>query len=444
MPLPVPDDRPIQDERELVEHFARANKVRGDWRVGTEHEKIGVVAATGEPLPYEGPRGIAAILGELSRRHGWSPIRENDAVIGLARAAERVSLEPGGQLEHSGAPHARLASTEEELRRQIAELVEVSEPLGVAWLGLGFRPFGTLDDVPWVPKGRYAVMREYLPQRARLPLEMMKRTATVQANVDWSDEDDAERKMRAAMSVTSIVTALFASSPLVDGKDSGYQSYRAAVWLETDPDRCGLLPFVFERGGFFTRYVQWALDVPMFFVYRGTYRPVGGMTFRRFLREGFEGERATIADWELHLSTLFPEARLRHYVELRGADSGPLSFVLALPALWKGLLYDCHCCGDVEKLTSDLTLDEREALRRAVPRLGLETPLGRRRRVRDAARELVAIARGSLSRFAPDEVSALAPLEEVVETGRTWADRIRDVWAASKGDPHPVVEFLRY
>jgi glutamate--cysteine ligase len=290
-----------------------------------------------------------------------------------------------------------------------------------------------------VPKGRYVVMRDYLPTRGRLGHDMMKRTATVQANLDYADEEDAEQKMRAALSVTSLVTALFANSPLAEGRDTGYASYRARAWLDTDPDRCGLLPFAFERGRLFQRYAEWALDVPMFFVYRHAYVPAGGMTFRRFLREGFEGDRATLADWELHLSTLFPEVRLKHYLEMRGADSGPRPMVLALPALWKGLLYDDEACAQAERLTHSMTFAERLALRDAVPRAGLSAVVGSHP-VRELARELVGIARTGLTRVAPDEVPYLAPLEEVVATGRTPADRVRDAWTQAAGDP---VAFLR-
>jgi glutamate--cysteine ligase len=325
----------------------------------------------------------------------------------------------------------------------LQEVRELAAPLGIRFMAGGFRPFGTLDDVPWLPKRRYKVMREYLPGRGRLGLEMMKRTATVQANLDYADEDDAGRKFAAGMGVASLVTALFANSPLADGRDTGWQSWRARAWLETDPDRCGLLPFAFTPGSLFRRYTEWALDVPMFFVYRDGYRPAGGMTFRRFLRDGFQGERATREDWELHLSTLFPEVRLKHYLEMRSADAGTMPMVLALPVLWKGLLYDDNALAATLALTARFTFAERQALRAEVPRAGLAAKAPGGATVRDLARDLVAAARDGLTRIAPDEVAALAPLEEIVATGRAPADRVRDLHRAAAGDPRRLVDALR-
>jgi len=439
--------RPVLDAGALAAAFAAAAKPRSAWRIGAEHEKIGVVAATGLPAPYDGPRGIAVLLEALAQRGAWTRTLDGEHLVALARGGERVTLEPGGQLELSGEPLSSLSEIEAEITGHLAELGPASRELGIAWLGVGFRPLGGLADVAWVPKGRYVVMRAYLPARGRRGHDMMKRTATVQANLDYADEEDAARKLRAVMSVTSIVTALFACSPLADGRDSGLQSVRAAAWLDTDPDRCGLLPFAFADGGLFRRYTEWALDVPMFFVHRDGYRPAGGMTFRRFLRDGFHGERATMDDWELHLSTLFPEARLRHYLEVRGADAGPLPMVLALPALAKGLLYDDDACRAATALTAHLSFAERLALRDEVPRLGLAAPVpgtGRpTQTVLDLARDLVALARAGLARVAPDEVDGLLPLDEVVATGRAPAERIRDAWRAAAGDGARLVEALR-
>src|SRR5688572_18156644 len=394
---------PIVSVEELAARFVAGGKPHGELRIGSEHEKVGVIdgdddARLGMPVPYHGERGIAALFAALVER-GWTPQSEGGHVIALARGVEKMTLEPGGQLELSADPLTTVRAAEDEIGGHLAELAEVSRPLGISWLGIGFRPFGTLEDVPWVPKGRYQVMRSELPQRGALALEMMKRTATVQANLDYEDEDDAARKMRAAMSVTSIVTALFAGSPLVDGKDSGHASYRARVWLETDPTRCGLLPFAFEDRPLFASYTEWALDVPLLFLYRGgRYFSAGGMTFRRFLAEGFEGERATVEDWDTHLTTLFPEVRLKHYLEVRGADAGPRPMVLALPALWKGLLYDRAACEGAVRLTAGLSYPERLALRAEVPRAGLLAQLPDGRRALDVARELVALAREGLLR----------------------------------------------
>jgi glutamate--cysteine ligase len=444
------DARPLDpdDVDTLVDDFAAGAKPREAWRVGAEHEKIGVVAATGMPAPYHGERGIEALLGALEGR-GWQPVREGEHVIALSGHGASVTLEPGGQLELSGAPHGDLCALKQEFARHQTEVVQASSELGLAWLAIGFRPLGTLDDIPWVPKGRYVVMREYLPTRGRLALEMMKRTATVQANLDYSDEADATHKFVASMSVTSIVTALFANSPVVEGKDTGYQSYRARVWLETDPDRCGIPAFSFAPGSLFRHYAEWALDVPMFFVHRerwGGYRPARGMTFRRFQREGWDGERATLADWRLHLSTLFPETRLKQYLEARGADAGPLEMVLALPALWKGLLYDADACAEATLLTAHLTMAERQTLRAEVPRSGLDTPVraagGGTAAILELARELVGIARAGLERVAPREVQLLAPLEAIVASGRAPAARVRELFAT--GDPIAAIQALRF
>jgi glutamate--cysteine ligase len=431
--------KPIEGVEELVAHFAAAGKPRADWRIGVEHEKIGVLAESGAPVPYHGERGIAALLERLVRERDWIPQREGDHVIALARGPERVTIEPGGQLELSGAPFASHDEIRREIGGHLAELAVPSRDLGIEWLAIGFRPFGTLDDIAWVPKGRYAVMRRVLPARGAHAHDMMKRTATVQANLDWLDEDDAERKLRTAMSVTSIVTALFASSPLVDGADSGYASYRARAWLDTDPDRCGLLPFAFERGGLFSRYVEWALDVPLLFFYDGEYHEAGGVTFRRFLREGFRGRRPTMAEWELHLSTLFPEARLKQYLEVRGADAGSLAMVYALPALWRGLLYHDDASAAASALTAGLSFADRAALREAIPLQGLRARAGGHT-VLELARELVSIARSALS---PEDAMALDPVDEIVATGVTQSDRIRALFHAAHGDPHALTSALR-
>ncbi len=458
--------RPIAGVHELVQLFHAAGKPRDAWRVGGEHEKIGIIVdpaggTPGSALPYGGPRGIAALFEALGQR-GWNPsAREGDNVVALARDGASLTLEPGGQTELSGAPHASLRELEAEFTRHREELLAASAPLGIAWLAVGFRPLGTREDVPWVPKGRYAIMREYLPTRGGLGLDMMKRTATVQANLDFADEADARRKFVAAMSTTSLVTALFANSPIVDGKDTGWQSFRAKVWLDTDPDRCGIPPFSFTAGagagGLFEHYTEWALDVPMFFVHRaawGGYRAAGGMTFRKFLRAGFAGERATVPDWQLHLSTLFPETRLKGYLEMRGADAGTHGMALALPALWKGVLYDDAACAAATALTAHLTMDERLALRAEVPRSGLGTELraaggggrgggsGGKVRVLDLARELVQIAREGLARVAPDEVGLLAPIEEVAQSGRAPAERVRETFAGWNGNVTQLVAKL--
>jgi glutamate--cysteine ligase len=438
---------PIQSIDELAQRFHAGAKPPGELRIGAEHEKIGVLIGDGPDLgaavPFDGPRGIEALLGRLAGR-GFGRVVERGRTVALSRPPEKLTLEPGGQLEHSADPLSSIAAIEDELTGQVRELVDASAPLGIAWLGIGFRPWGTRDEVTWVPKGRYEIMRLELPERGALALDMMKRTATVQANLDYTDEDDAGRKLRAAMSVTSLVTALFASSPIASGRDTGHASYRARVWLETDPARCGLLPFAFEEGAIFRRYTEWALDVPLLFLYRDErYLRAGGVTFRRFLREGLAGERATLEDWDTHLTTLFPEVRLKHYLEVRGADAGPMAIVTALPALWKGILYEEGALDAATALLAGLSYADRLALREAVPVRGLAAPLPDGRTVRDAARELVAIARAGLSRLAPDEVRYLAPLEEIAATGRTIADRVRELFASAGDDRRAIIEGLR-
>jgi glutamate--cysteine ligase len=428
---------PIPSVDALVQRFAAGRKCPTAWRVGVEHEKIGVSVASGGSVPYE---GIVALFRVLAARDGWEEVYEGDRLIALNRPPERITLEPGGQLELSGEPVFTQAEVRRELVNHLEEIRRASGPLGFAWLGMGFRPFATLDDVPWVPKGRYEIMRKVLAEKGRHGHDMMKRTATVQANLDYGDEDDAAEKFNVAMGVTSLVTALFASSPLAEDRDTGYQSYRAAAWLDTDNERCGLLPFAFERGGLFSNYTEWALDVPLLFLYRdGRYFDAKGVTFRRFMREGFEGETATLEDWDTHLTTLFPEARLKHFIEVRGADAGSVAMMLALPALWKGLLYQRDARRAAVQLTASWTFPERLALREQVPRTGLAAPVPGGGTVGSVARELVAIARAGLMRIAPDEVPDLAPVEEVAHTGRTQSDRIRAIW---RGDRNELIGAL--
>jgi glutamate--cysteine ligase len=434
-------DRPIAHIDELVAYFAGGAKSADTCRVGVEHEKIAVLPG-GAPPDYEVIRRLLESLGE----RGWRPVLEQGRLIALERPGSgSVTLEPGGQIEHSGAPWPSAVAAARDNDEHTDLILQLSEPLGLRYLGVGFRPFGTIDDVPWMPKGRYRVMREYLPKRGRLAHEMMKRTATVQANFDYVDEADAMDKLRVALGVSSLVTALFAASSLVDGRPSGYQSYRAACWLETDPDRCGLLPFAFGEGARFLDYVEWALDVPMFFVHRGgEYRPAEGRTFRRFLREGLGGERATLHDWELHLSTLFPEARLKRYVEVRQADAGPREMVRALPALWRGLLYDADARRATWSLVGDWTMDERQELYRETPRLGIRAKL-RGAPLAGLCAELVETARRGLHRLgAVDGAALLEPLVEIAREGHTIADRMVEHHARAAGDPEKLIEGLRF
>jgi len=398
---------------DLIGYFRAGAKPRKQFRIGIEQEKIGA-RRNGGPVGYRGQDGIEEILARLEGR-GFAATREHGHVVGLERGGERITIEPGGQLEFSGLARDTAAACRDALVAHVREVVAVARPMGVHFLGIGARPFGKLDDVDWLPKARYDVMREFFPRQgrsSRLAHHMMKMTATVQANFDYDSEADAVDKMRTAYGVTSIVTAMFAGSPFADGQPTGDKSFRAAIWLETDEDRCGLPGFVFKPDFAFRDYVEWALDIPMFFVVRdGNFKPVERMPFRRFIAEGFEGEAATLRDWELHLSTLFPEVRLKRYIELRGADAGPMPMAAALGALWRGLLDDADARAAAWELVANHSLAEREALRREVPRAALRATLGGRR-LQELALELIRNADAGLARLSGGEADRplLAPL----------------------------------
>jgi glutamate--cysteine ligase len=438
---------PIVESRdELVAYLEAGSKPEADWCIGTEHEKFGFTLRDHRPVPYQGERGIGALLQAHHERFGWEPIIENGNIIALSckdcPKGGTISLEPGGQLELSGAPLATLHETAEELRKHLSEVGQVASELGVGFLGLGFSPKWTLDETPMMPKERYRIMTRYMPTRGLHGLDMMFRTATVQVNMDFGNEADMVRKLRVGLALQPVATALFANSPFTEGKPNGFQSYRAEVWRDTDPDRTGLLPFAFEDGMGFERYVDYALNVPMYFVYRdGRYIDVAGASFRDFLAgklKALLGVRPTLDDWADHLTTLFPEVRLKRVLEMRGADAGPFAQLLALPALWAGLLYDSAALEGAASLIADWTADERQAMRDDVPRLGLATPF-RDRTVRDLARQIVTLAQEGLKRRArlnaggEDETKALQPLWEVLDEGRTPADRLlaeyRGPWA---------------
>jgi glutamate--cysteine ligase len=423
---------------QLAAYFRGGQKPAERLRIGMEHEKIGVLAGGRVP----GYDAIRRLLEEKAAR-GWTPVKEQGNVIALEHPTSgSITLEPGGQFEHSGAPWGSVAEAVAENDRHTDEILAIAERLGIIFLGVGFRPFGLIDDVPWMPKGRYRVMREYLAPRGRKAHEMMKRTATVQANFDYVDEADAMRKLRLGLGISSLITALFAASPLVDGKPSGYQSYRASCWLECDPDRCGLLRFAFEEGAGFAEYAAWALDVPMFFVYRdGQYRPVKDLTFRRFAKEGYAGEPATIEDWALHLSTLFPEVRLKRYLEVRQADAGPREMVRALPALFTGLFYDAEAGERAWTLVSDWSWEERVALYQETPRLGLSATV-RGRPLYALCRELVDAAAAGLRRIGAP-AALLSPLEQILDERRSVSDRVLAAYHAASGDPDRLLPALK-
>lgn len=436
----------IESRDELVVYLEAGCKPPSEWRIGTEHEKFAFYRRDNTPVPYAGERGIATLLATLRDHFAWDPLMERGNIIALRRKdcpkGGAISLEPGGQLELSGAPLQTLHETYEELRQHLFEVGEAGSELGIGFLGLGFSPKWTLAETPVMPKERYRIMMRYMPTRGKHGLDMMFRTATVQVNMDFGDEADMVAKMRVGLALQPVATALFANSPFTDGKPNGFQSYRAEMWRDTDPDRTGLLPFAFEKGMGFERYVDYALDVPMYFVYRDDrYIDVAGASFRDFLAgklAALPGVRPTLDDWADHLTTLFPDVRMKRFLEMRGADAGSFAQILALPALWAGLLYDKEALGGALALTADWTLQEIQALRDAVPLLGLKAPF-RAGTVGDLAREMLRLAeaglkrRSRLDRKGEDETKALKPLIETLEGGRSPADRLlaayRGPWA---------------
>jgi glutamate--cysteine ligase len=431
-------ERPIICSRdELVADLEAGSKPASEWRIGTEHEKFGFYTSTYTPVPYAGERGIRALLEALHDRFGWDPVTEKGNIIALRRKdcpkGGAISLEPGGQLELSGAPLETMHQTQEELRQHLVEVGEVGRELGVGFLGIGFSPKWTLAETPVMPKERYRIMKRYMPKRGTRGLDMMFRTATVQVNLDFGSEADMVEKLRVGLALQPVATALFANSPFTEGRPNGFQSYRAEVWRDTDPDRTGLIPFAFEDGMGFERYVDYALDVPMYFVYRDErYIDVAGASFRDFLEgklEALPGVRPTLDDWADHLTTLFPDVRLKRFLEMRGADAGSFAQLNALPALWVGLLYDKTSLDAAAALTADWTEADRQGLRDAAPRLGLATPF-RSVMLRTVARDVVNLAlsglerRARLDRNGEDERKALEPLIETIEDGRSPADRL--------------------
>ncbi len=416
---------PLTSESELRSYFAGAGKPAAQWRVGTEHELV-AVRRDGSAPSYEGPGGISALLDWFANR-GWGRVEEHGHTIALTKGSSQITIEPGGQFELAAPPVESDLELHAILREHGEQLGAAGAELGLTWLSTGLRPLGGRGDVPIMPKERYDVMRAYMPGVGSRGLDMMLRTATVQTNLDFADEADAAEKMRVLMSITSILTALWANSTVVEGEITPYQSYRAWIWRDTDRQRCGLLPFVFERETLFEDYLQWALDVPMYFVYRGGYRAVQNLPFRTFLREGWNGERATREDWALHLSTLFPDVRLKKYLEVRGADCGSMEMNVALSPLTRAITYDATARRAAWELTAKASFAERVALSDEVPVKGFAATLGGRR-VGELAKELVAIARDGLSRIDPAALPLLDPVIEIATTGVTQADRAAAAW----------------
>jgi glutamate--cysteine ligase len=451
------DHRPLTFE-DLAAWFAAGSKPSSAFRVGAEHEKFVFQVGSHDPVPYVGTAGIRALMEGLMR-FGWSGTYEatadgGETLIGLSRGQANISLEPGGQFELSGAPLATMHDICEETGQHLEEVKAVAGELGLGFLGLGFTPLWRRDEVPVMPKGRYAIMRRYMPLVGGKGLDMMFRTCTVQANLDFESEADMVAKFRVSLALQPIATALFANSPFVEGRPSGLLTSRADVWTDTDPDRTGLLAFVFADGFGFETYARYALQVPMYFVKRdGLYIDVAGRSFVDFM-EGrlpeLPGERPTLKDWADHTSTIFPEVRLKQYLEMRGADGGPVSRLCALPALWTGILYDPAAQAAAWDLCKHWTNEDRAGLIRDVPRLALNAEVAGRR-VRDVARDMVAIAaqglhaRGRLSGGLVDESSYLGELEDIADTGVTAAERLLALYNGPwHGDASQVFEAFAY
>jgi len=445
---------PIEDIDQLTAYLEEGSKPKAEWRIGTEHEKFVYCRATLKPIPYEGETGIRAILEALSEKTGWRLIVEEGKPIGLGGGGASVSLEPGGQFELSGAPLETVHQTCDEVHAHLAAIKEIAGPMGVSFFGAGFAPFWRRAEMPEMPKPRYAIMRRYMPKVGGLGLDMMHRTCTVQVNLDFSSEADMRAKFRTSLALQPIATALFANSALVEGKNSGWASWRAHIWTDTDAGRTGLLDFVFEDGFGFERYTDYMLGVPMYFVRRGgTYIDAAGQSFGDFLRgrlPALPGERPTLSDWEDHLSTAFPEVRMKRFLEMRGADSGPWARICALPAFWVGLLYDETARGSAWDLAKGWSRQEREALRADTARHGLKAKIGGRT-VQAVALELIEIAREGLkARARPDGCKAdesgfLDTLAEIAESGVTLGEKtVAHFFNDLKGDARALLEECKY
>ena len=435
MSIPQSGGGPITDHAQLAEFMAKGCKPREDWRIGTEHEKFGYCQDSLMPLPYEGDRSIKAILEGLCDRYGWAPVEEGGKIIGLVKDGANVSLEPGGQLELSGAPLSTIHETCDEVNVHLKEVQSVADGIGARFIGLGAAPEWTHEQMPLMPKGRYKLMDAYMGTVGTHGTQMMRRTCTVQVNLDFSSEADMVQKMRVAVALQPVATALFANSPFFEGKPNGHKSWRSRIWRSLDDARTGMVPFVFEDGFGFERWVDYVLDVPMYFVYRdGKYVDALGQSFRDFLKgelPALPGETPTLSDWADHMTTVFPEARVKQYIEMRGADGGPWRRLCALPAFWVGLTYDQSALDAAWDLAKGWDAETREAMRVAASVEGLEAQAGGIK-MHDLAREVLAIAESGLKARAkpgaggmiPDETHFLNALKETVETGKTPADEL--------------------
>ena len=432
MSIPQSAGGPIESRDDLVRHLEAGSKPRSQWRIGTEHEKFVYDLKTHKPLAYDGPTGIRALLQDM-RRFGWVPVMEGDHIIGLAQDGASISLKPGGQFELSGAPLKSVHETCNEVNAHLEQVREIASEIGAGVLGLGFAPTWGIDEVPQMPKGRYDIMRRYMPKEGGYGLEMMFRTCTVQVNLDFSSEADMVKKFRVGLALQPVATALFANSPFRGGKPNGFLSYRSQIWTDVDNARSGMLPFVFEDGFGFERYVDYALDVPMYFVYRdGQYIDVAGKSFRDFLSGGIaelKGIVPSMSDWADHLTTIFPEVRLKRFLEMRGADGGTWRRICGLPALWTGIYYDQTALDEAWDLVKDWSMEERQTMRSAVPTLAFNAPF-RDTNVRELARRMLEISSAGLRRRAEEdaigstEEGFLQPLVDLVERGYTRAEEL--------------------
>ncbi|OUD10079.1 glutamate--cysteine ligase [Marivivens niveibacter] len=435
MSIPQSGGGPIERHEQLAEYLAAGCKPAEDWRIGTEHEKFGYCRDTLNPIPYEGPRSVLAVLEGLRDRFGWAPVTEAGKLIGLEKDGANVSLEPGGQLELSGAPLETIHQTCDEVNTHLREVREIADKIGVGFIGLGAAPIWNHEQMPVMPKGRYSLMTDYMDRVGTSGKSMMYRTCTVQVNLDFGSESDMVKKFRTALALQPVATALFANSPFFDGKPNGHKSWRSRVWRHLDDSRTGMLPFVFEDGMGFERYVDYALDVPMYFVYRdGKYINALGQSFRDFLKgelPALPGEKPTLSDWADHLTTIFPEARIKKFMEMRGADGGPWRRLCALPAFWVGLMYDGSALDAAWDLAKGWDTETREGLRVAASVDGLAGEFGGLK-LMDIAREAVSIADSGLKArgkegaggMVPDETHFLNALKDSIETGQTPADEL--------------------
>jgi glutamate--cysteine ligase len=444
----------IESRDQLVASFAKGEKPIKDWRIGTEHEKFVYALSDHHAPSYDEPGGIKDLLDALTD-YGWRPVLEGGKVIALSGADGSVSLEPAGQFELSGAPLDNLHETCAETGRHLEQVKAIGDKFGIGFLGLGMWPDKTRAELPIMPKGRYAIMLRHMPRVGSMGLDMMLRTCTIQVNLDYETEADMAKKFRVGLALQPLATALFANSPFTEGKPNGMLSYRSHIWSDTDPARTGMLPFVFEDGFGYERYTDYALDVPMYFVYRdGKYIDAAGLSFRDFLRGDLAvlpGEKPTIDDWADHLSTAFPEVRLKTFLEMRGADGGPWNKICALPALWVGLLYDNGALDAAWDLVKNWTIEERQALRDAVPKLALDAPIPGGGKLRDIAGDVLDIAnagltaRGRIDSSGSNETGFLDPLREIVRSGKVPAEilleRYHGVWG---GDVSKVYDEMRF